>query len=127
MKLKRTLALFLALVTALSLFPLTAIEAAAEGVTEYDIWIAGVRVTSETIADPPASWGGTTYDPATNTLTLDYQNTDGESYPVDGDTFVSTTLNDLNIKGTLISEGYPAYSFGIVSSWNFTVVDDLHI
>lgn len=41
------------------------------GVTEYDLWVGGVRVTSENMGNIPGVTGGVArFDPATNTLTL---------------------------------------------------------
>ena len=95
---KRALCTILALVMLFSLAPFSAF---ADGdVTEYDIWIAGVRVTSETIAKPPSDWEETTYDPETNTLTL-HGSFESGTY---NDAVVYTTMENLNVKGYIKSD-----------------------
>ena len=50
-----------------------AIMAAASGVTEYELWVGGVQVTSENKDNIPGlSRGKASYNPDTKTLTLDH-------------------------------------------------------
>ena len=65
--LKRILSVMLVILLVCGIMPNAAVAADAE----YDLWIEGSRVTSETCADIPVSSGKASFDPRTNTLTLD--------------------------------------------------------
>ena len=119
---RNALSLLLALVMLFTLAPLSAF---ADGVTEYDLWIAGVRVTSENCSSFPYIGGisnHSVYDPETNTLTLACSCYTAE---VNG-AFVYTTMENLNIKGGIsIAANSPPPA--IRSTGNITVVDDFRI
>lgn len=69
MKAKRFFSLFLALALCLSMFPVSA----DGGVTEYNLWIGGTRVTSDNASDVLRD-GTVSYDASENTLTLNGAN-----------------------------------------------------
>ena len=77
---KRLLSILIAIALMLSL----SVTAFAAETTYYDLWVAGVAVTSDNLeinsADNGAITGSATYDPVTNTLTLDNFSYEGEGY-----------------------------------------------
>ena len=79
MKTKRILSMLLAVVMVCSLLPTVAFA-----VEEPTLYVAGVAVTSDNLeinsADNGAITGSATYDPSTNTLTLDNFSYTGEGY-----------------------------------------------
>ncbi len=80
---KRLLSILIAIALMLSL-SVTAL--AAEEPTTYKLWVAGVQVTSDNLeinsADNGAITGSATYDPSTNTLTLNNFSYTGEGYAI---------------------------------------------
>ena len=82
---KRILSVLITLVMLIGLVAVMGISASAETVTEYDLWVGGVRFTSGNLvidsADDPAITGGSaTYDPSTDIITLDNFNYTGAGY-----------------------------------------------
>ena len=68
---KRKLWIILALAALIAALCCASAMADDAGVTEYDLWVGGVRVTSENMGNIPGVTGGVArFDPATNTLTL---------------------------------------------------------
>ncbi len=67
---KRMLSILLCVCLALALLPAAAL---ADGVTDYDVWVGGVRVTSANAGSitGPGITGTVRYDAASGTLTLD--------------------------------------------------------
>ena len=77
-------------------------------VTTYPVWVGGVQVTDAN-KDDILGDGTASFDPSTNTLTLDGLNV-GDGYHASGASIVSTGI-DLTVKGsaTLSGGGYGIY------------------
>ena len=102
----------------------------------YDLWIGGVQVTSDNLvidsADNAVITGTATYDPDTNTLTLNDYTYEGEGYTDDrcayaiyykeGDT-LRLVLEGTN-SVTQQSASAPITSYGIFSDGSITVLGD---
>ena len=75
--------MILALVMLIGLVPKMGISVSAEG-TSYDLWVGGVQVASDNLvidsADNAAIEGSATYNPVTNTLTLNNFSYTGAGY-----------------------------------------------
>ena len=74
MKTKRILSVLITVVMLIGMLPTTAF--ATEGTITYDLWVGGVQVTSDnttidSIDDANITNGSATFDPITNTLTLE--------------------------------------------------------
>ena len=126
MKIKKTIAMLLTLIMVLGMLPFAPVSASAEAeIVEYDIWIAGIRVTSETMANPPEIWHHTEYDPEKNELNLgniNIRSGNRDDYLYNG-AVVYTTMEDLKICGTL----WTRYGNGVCSTGNLTISSGLYV
>ena len=95
---KRAIGVLLSLLLVLAALPLSGTALAA---TEYDLWVGGVRVTSANKDDIPAfEHGKASFDPQTNTLTLDDTYSEKGYHTVsEGACAVYTESLDLTIEG----------------------------
>ena len=69
---KRILSVLITLVMLIGLVTVMSVSASAETATEYDLWVGGVQVTDANKDNivVPGAIGSATYDPDTQTLTL---------------------------------------------------------
>ena len=119
---KRILSVLLTLVMLIGLVSVMSISASAETVTEYNLWVAGVPVTSENLvidsADNGAITGSATYDPDSNTLTLNNFSYTGAGYNYSGNAEALIYSPDIDLKivlkGTNTFAGIDRYQRGII-------------
>ena len=105
--------------------------------TTYDLWVAGVQVTSDNLeinsADNGAITGSAKYDPVTNTLTLDNFSYTGEGYAIPDTESDAVIYSYGNLKLKLVgvnsitfdnSANLVVASEGLYVKGDLTVTDD---
>ncbi len=116
---KRILALAISIMLVLGMMPMSVFAA---DIKEYNLWVGGVQFTSENLeinsADNADIIGEATYNPNTNTLTLDSFNYEGEGYNNAAIYYNGTNMLNLELEGesSVTHIGGTDYSYGLYAS-----------
>ena len=89
---------------------------------EYSLWVGGTRVTSDNYTDILSDGGKATFNPYSNTLTLNNPPIN-DTYENNGNTFRIFTTYDLTLKGSY-KENTSSSAVGIYSSQSLTFSGD---
>ena len=126
----KLLGLFLAVCMLFSIMPT---KVFASDVTNYDLWVGGVQVTSANMGSITGAGitGAVNYDPTTKTLTLDATDISFEDITIDGNTITSGIYakDDLFIKtigtdGSRVTDIYEEYDndvYGVYCDGDLTI------